>query len=105
MEPLFWGEDRMRHNTNGSSDANHQRNTTMPNDLQIATYNFIRSEITRLRGPQSDVQISLDEVTPLEDDGDRATFRVKGARVFIENSGVVVARYSMQSLWPFGPPC
>lgn len=62
----------------------------MPNSAQIATHKFVRDGITRLRGPQSYVPLSLDEVTPLENDGGRATFRVNGARVFIENSGEVV---------------
>jgi len=59
----------------------------MPNAAQIATYNFIRSEITRLRGPQSHVPLSLDHVTLLADDGNNAVFRVNGARVFVTNSG------------------
>ena len=62
----------------------------MPNAAQIAIHKFVRDGITRLRGPQSYVPLSLDEVTPLENDGGRATFRVNGARVFIENSGEVV---------------
>lgn len=62
----------------------------MPNAAQIATYNFIRSEITRLRGPQSHVPLSLDHVTQLADDGNNAVFGVNGARVFVTNSGKVV---------------
>ena len=61
----------------------------MPNATQIATYNFIRSEITRLRGPQSHVPLSLDQVTPLADDGNYAVFRVNGARVIVKPSGKV----------------
>jgi hypothetical protein len=61
----------------------------MPNPAQIATYNFVRSEITRLRGPQSKVPLSLDQVTPLADDGDYAVFRVNGAHVFVKPSGKV----------------
>jgi hypothetical protein len=59
------------------------------NAAQIATYNFIRSEITRLRGPQSHVPLSLDHVTPLADDGNYAVFRVNGAPVIVKNSGKV----------------
>ena len=62
----------------------------MPNAAQIATYNFIRSEITRLRGPQSHAPLSLDRVKALADDGDEAVFRVNGARVFVEISGKIV---------------
>ena len=61
----------------------------MPNDAQIATYTFIRSEIDRLRGPQSHVQLSPEHVTPLTDDGNYAVFRVNGARVFVKPSGKV----------------
>ena len=61
----------------------------MPNAAQMATYNFIRSEIGRLRGPQSYVPLSLNEVTPLEDNGNRACFRVNGSRVFVKQSGKV----------------
>jgi hypothetical protein len=60
----------------------------MPNAAQIAAYNFICSEITRLRGPQSHVPLSLDHVTPLADDGNNAVFRVDGARVFVTHSGI-----------------
>jgi hypothetical protein len=62
----------------------------MPNAAQTETYNFIRSEIARLRGPKSHVPLSLDQVTPLTDDGDDAIFRVNGARVFLKKSGKVV---------------
>jgi hypothetical protein len=61
----------------------------MPNAAQIATYNFIRSEINRLRGPQSHAPLSLDQVTPLADDGNYAVFRVNGAHVFVKPSGKV----------------
>jgi O-acetyl-ADP-ribose deacetylase (regulator of RNase III) len=62
----------------------------MPNAAQIATYNFIRSEIARLRGPDSHVPVSLDQITALADEGDKAVFRVNGARVYIKSSGKVV---------------
>jgi hypothetical protein len=62
---------------------------TMPNPAQIATYNFIRSEIARLRGPQSHVPLALDQVTPLADDGNFAAFRVNGALVLVKPSGKV----------------
>lgn len=62
----------------------------MPNAAQTKTYNFIREGIEQLRGPKSYVPLTPSEVTPLVDDGDRATFRVKDARVFIENSGKLV---------------
>jgi hypothetical protein len=61
----------------------------MPNAAQITTYKYIRDEIARLRGPQSHVPLSMNEVTPIEDNGDRATFRVNGARVFVKLSGKV----------------
>jgi hypothetical protein len=61
----------------------------MANAAQSKTYNLIREEITRLRGPESYV-LPPDDVTKLEDDGDRATFRVNGARVSIDNSGKLV---------------
>ena len=61
----------------------------MPNAAQIATYEFIRSEIVRLRGPQSHIPLSLDQVSALADDGDSASFRVNGARVLIKPSGKV----------------
>ncbi len=61
----------------------------MPNSAQTATYNFIRSEITRLRGPQSHVPLSLDQVTPLADDGDHAIFCVNGAHILVKESGRV----------------
>ena len=62
----------------------------MPNAAQIATHKLVLDGITRLRGPRSYAPLSLEEVTPLQNDGDRATFRVNGARVFIEPSGEVV---------------
>jgi hypothetical protein len=61
----------------------------MPNAAQIATYEFIRCEITRLRGPQSHTPLLLDQVSALADDGDSASFRVNGARVLIKPSGNV----------------
>lgn len=61
------------------------------NERQENTYKLICAEIKRLRGPQSYVPLSLDNVTKPEDDGDRAAFRVNGARVFIENSGKLIA--------------
>jgi hypothetical protein len=61
--------------------------STMPNAAQIATYEFIRSEIARLRGPQSHTPLSLDQVSALADDGDSASFHVNGARVLIKPSG------------------
>lgn len=62
----------------------------MPNPAQIATYEYIRSEIARLRGPQSHVPLSLDQVTSLADDGEDAVFLVNGTRVFVKKSGKVV---------------
>jgi hypothetical protein len=62
----------------------------MPNAAQIESHEFIRSEIVRLRGPQSHVPLSLDQVTPLIDDGDAAVFCVNGARVIVKRSGKVV---------------
>src|SRR4029077_840459 len=61
----------------------------MPNAAQVATYNFIRSEIARLRGPQSHVPLSLAQVTPLTDEGSYAAFRVNGAGVLVKPSGKV----------------
>jgi hypothetical protein len=61
----------------------------MPNAAQFKTYQFIRSEITRLRGADSTVPLPLDRVTALSDDGDQAIFRVNGARVLIEKSGKI----------------
>ena len=66
-----------------------QRHNKMPNAAQIATYEFIRSEIARLRGPQSHTPLSLHQVSPLADDSDNASFRVNGARVLIKPSGKV----------------
>jgi hypothetical protein len=59
---------------------------TMVNEVQQKNYKFICDEIKRLRGPESYVQ-PTPKVTDLESAGDRATFRVNGAQVFIENSG------------------
>ena len=64
----------------------------MPNAAQIQTYEYIRSQIALLRGPRSYVPLSLERVSPLADDGDRALFYMNGARVFIEQSGNVVDR-------------
>jgi len=64
----------------------------MPNTAQILTYRDICSGIARLRGSQSYVPLSLDQVTPLDYDGDHAIFCVNGARVFVENSGNVAER-------------
>jgi hypothetical protein len=61
----------------------------MPNAAQTATYEFIRSEIARLRGPHSHTPLTLDEVSPLADDRGNAIFRVNGARVLIRPSGKV----------------
>jgi hypothetical protein len=61
----------------------------MPNSAQIATYNFIRSEIARLRGADSYVPLDLERVTALVEEGDRAAFRVNGARVYVKKSGSV----------------
>jgi hypothetical protein len=61
----------------------------MPNSAQIATYNFIRSEIARLRGTDSYVPLKVERVTALVDEGDRAAFRVNGARVYVKKSGSV----------------
>lgn len=61
----------------------------MPNAAQLKTYEFIRSEINRLRGAQSHTPLSLDQVSGLADNGDTAIFRVNGARVLIKPSGKV----------------
>ena len=61
----------------------------MPNAAQEATYKFIRSEIARLRGPESYTALSQDKITPLVDEGDNAVFRVNGAPVLIKKSGIV----------------
>jgi thermostable 8-oxoguanine DNA glycosylase len=61
----------------------------MPNAAQLKTYEFIRSEISRLRGVQSHTPLSLNQVSPLADDGEIAIFQVNGARVAIKPSGKV----------------
>src|SRR5258708_38837721 len=63
---------------------------TMANAAQIETYNLIRAEIARLRGPQSHVPLALEQVTPLTDNGGDASFCVNGARVIVNTSGKVV---------------
>ena len=91
----------------------------MPNEAQRKTYNFIRAEIARLRGPKSYRELSLDRVSELTDAKDRALFHVSDAPVFIENSGEIVSgktkddaglpdcpRYADRLLkWPVPPSC
>lgn len=61
----------------------------MPNSNQVRTYRFIRDEIARLRGARSYVPLSLETVSSLTDEGQRALFRVNGARVFITSEGTI----------------
>src|ERR1700691_7374 len=67
----------------------HASKKLMPNSAQFATHKFIRSEIARLRGADSYVPLNSECVTALVDEGDRAVFRVDGARVYVKKSGSV----------------